>query len=127
MNRVVIGIGSNINPDKNIPRALDLLSHKTRLCKQSSLVTTKPIGFSDQNDFVNGAVLVETTCTISELNSYLKEVEKKCNRVKTENKNGPRTIDLDVIVWNDRLVDDDYYSRDFLQKAVKELIPDFRP
>jgi 7,8-dihydro-6-hydroxymethylpterin-pyrophosphokinase len=46
--------------------------------------------------------------------------------VKTENKNGPRCIDLDIVVWNRKVIDRDFYDRDFLQTVVLELMPDLR-
>ncbi|MCD6115578.1 2-amino-4-hydroxy-6-hydroxymethyldihydropteridine diphosphokinase, partial [bacterium] len=55
---------------------------------------------------------------------FLKDVEKSLKRERTENKFGPRTIDLDIVVWNNAVIDDDVYTRGFLKKAVKFLIPD---
>lgn len=121
MNRTVVGIGSNIEPVSNIERALTLLDTDHRCIKKSALTLTEPIGFRDQPDFINGAVLVETSMEVGEFRQYLKGIENRLGRVRTENKNGPRTIDLDVVIWNGLIVDDDYYTRDFLQKAVDEL------
>jgi len=39
---------------------------------------------------------------------------------------GPRTIDLDILIWNKKVVDEDYYKRDFLRKGVEEIIPDLK-
>ena len=47
-------------------------------------------------------------------------------RVKTSNKEGPRIIDLDIIIWNNKIIDDDVYKRTFLQNSVIELLPDFK-
>ncbi|MBN1575878.1 MAG: 2-amino-4-hydroxy-6-hydroxymethyldihydropteridine diphosphokinase [Chitinispirillaceae bacterium] len=121
MNRVVIGIGSNIDPYRHIERALDCLAKEHRLIRSSSLSVTAPLGFAAQADFVNGAALIGTDLDINRFTRYLKDLEQRLGRVKTENKSGPRTIDLDIVVWNGTVVDDDYYKRDFLRKTVDEI------
>ena len=87
----------------------------------SSWIKTKPIGITDQDDFLNGAVKIHTTMRKEELTNYLKKLEDRLGRDRTLPKFGPRVIDLDVIVWNSKIVDDDYYERDFVKKAVDEL------
>lgn len=121
MNRAIIGVGSNIAPADNIPRALALLKQHHHVLGKSSLVTTSPIGFANQDDFINGAIAVETTCEQQQFTTYLKTVEDKLGRVRTVNKFGPRPIDLDIVVWNGTIIDNDYFSRDFLRNAVEEL------
>ena len=46
-------------------------------------------------------------------------------RIKTSNKQGPRIIDLDIVIWNNKIMDDDVYQRGFLKNSILELIPDF--
>jgi 2-amino-4-hydroxy-6-hydroxymethyldihydropteridine diphosphokinase len=122
MNTVIVGVGSNIQPDSTIKQARTILSHEHQVIKESAFVATAPIGFTDQPDFVNGAFFVETDMDLPGFENYLKEVENRLGRVRTGNKFGPRTIDLDIIVWNGRVVSDDYATRDFVKKAVDELI-----
>jgi 2-amino-4-hydroxy-6-hydroxymethyldihydropteridine diphosphokinase len=121
VNRVFIGIGSNIDPYRNIERALDRLARHHRLVRSSSFTVTAPVGFAAQPDFVNGAALVETELDIEAFTRYCKTLEQRLGRVKTANKSGPRTIDLDIVIWNDTVVDDDFYTRDFLRNAIEEL------
>ena len=123
MNRVVIGVGSNIDPDQNIPRAIDRIRRRHHLLAQSRFVETEPIGPSDQPNFLNGALLVETEMGRDELTGWLKQVEEELGRVRTGDKYGPRPIDLDIVVWNGRVVDDDVYEREFLRQAVLEVLP----
>ena len=125
MNRVVIGVGSNIEPLHNIGRARSLLELSHKVLKESQLIHTKPIGVVDQADYVNGAVLLETALDIDQFNELLKDIEDQCGRTRNGSKFGPRTIDLDIVVWNVDIVDKDYYERDFLKKAVLECIPEF--
>lgn len=119
--RVIIGIGSNIHPEENIYRAIDLLKQHTLLLKKSSFIETEPIGFTEQANFINGAVLIETEKSVDELKNLLHEIENQLGRIRTENKFGPRTIDLDIIMFDGIIIDKDFYTRDFLKKSVEEL------
>lgn len=125
-NSVVIGVGSNIRPEKNISLAKAAIESAHELVKASLFVKTKPLGFKDQDEFTNGAYLINTDMEKSELKSWLNNLESKLGRVRTENKNGPRVIDLDILVWNGEVVDDDVMERDFVMKAVSELLPDLK-
>ena len=126
MNEAIISVGSNIEPEKNVVRAQDKLAKTQTFVKASRFYRTKPIGFTDQDDFLNGAYLLRTEDSLESLEKKLKQIEIEMGRVKTENKNGPRCIDLDVVVWNRQIIDSDFYDRDFLQKTVLELMPDLR-
>lgn len=121
MNTCIIGIGSNIDAEKNIPQAIRILTHDVHVLQTSTMLKTKPIGFTDQHDFTNGAVKIETKWSLKELNKYLKKVEDQLGRDRSQIKFGPRTIDLDIMVWNDKIVDQDYYTRDFLRQSAAEL------
>lgn len=100
---------------------LEQLQQKVTILKVSSFRKTKPIGIEDQPYFTNGAVKVETHFNVSELNLMLKQIEDQMGRDRTKPKFGPRCIDLDIAVWNGEIVDQDYYSRDFLRNSVDEL------
>ena len=122
MNEVIIGIGSNIDAESNIPKMLDLISQHVEVVKVSSLIKTKPIGIKEQPDYINGAVKVRTNLLLEELKGLLKNIEDQMGRDRTGSKFGPRCIDLDIVVWNGEITDNDYYTRDFLQNSVQELI-----
>jgi 2-amino-4-hydroxy-6-hydroxymethyldihydropteridine diphosphokinase len=121
-NSVIISIGSNIDAEKNIRIMLDLLSKHTEIVKVSRLVITKPIGIENQPDFTNGAVKIATPLEKDKLNKLLKTIEDQLGRDRTAAKFGPRTIDLDIVVWNGEIIDNDYYTRDFLKVSVEELV-----
>ncbi|WP_211316002.1 2-amino-4-hydroxy-6-hydroxymethyldihydropteridine diphosphokinase [Mangrovibacterium marinum] len=121
MNTCIISIGSNIHPDENIRKMLAILCAECCLLKVSDLIRTKPIGIEDQPDFVNGAALLKTELERGVFEAYLKDVEDRLGRDRSLPKFGPRTMDLDLVVWNDELQDEDYFTRDFLRKAVNQL------
>lgn len=124
-NRAVLGLGSNIDPEENIRKAMEIIRGEVSLIKASSFVETEPVGFKEQRSFINGALLIETPLGASELKTRLRGIEAGLGRVRTGDKNGPRTIDLDILVWNGEIVDDDVYEREFLRSSIRELIPGF--
>ena len=121
-NIVVLGIGSNIEAEFNISKMMEILGKKVQIQKISSFLRTKPIGIENQADFTNGAIKIETPLNKKDLTNLLKSIEDQLGRDRTAPKFGPRTIDLDIVVWNGEIVDKDYYTRDFLQKTVQEVI-----
>ena len=121
MNEVIIGIGSNINADENIAKMLEILKGEVTIIQVSSMIKTKPIGIENQPDFTNGAVKISTDLEQSDLKKQLKQIEDRMGRDRTGPKFGPRCIDLDIAVWNGEVVDEDYYTRDFLRISVQEL------
>lgn len=125
-HQVIIELGSNIEPEKYIPKAKQLLSEKFKIISESKFVKTKPIGGISQPDFINGAVLLETELSAQELKTVLKSLEEQLGRKKGSPSFGPRTMDLDIVVWNDEIVDSDFYKRAYLKESVLELCPDLR-
>lgn len=121
MNDCIIGIGSNIEAEKNITEMLRLLSADVEVIKVSKLMQTKPIGITNQADYTNGAVSIRTIMNLETLSLYLKTLEDKMGRDRTQPKFGPRKIDLDILIWNNKVVDQDYYTRDFLRISAAEL------
>jgi len=121
MNDCIIGIGSNIEADQNIPEMLRLLADKVEIVQVSQMVQTKPIGIAEQADYTNGAVLIRTEMTLETLSLYLKKLEDRMGRDRSQKKFGPRNIDLDILIWNNKVVDQDYYTRDFLRNSAAEL------
>jgi len=117
----IIGIGSNIDPEKNIASALFILRQEQEFVSVSSLIKTSPIWISEQPDFLNGAAKVLTEMELADFKSYLKGVEDRLKRDRTTPKYGPRTIDLDIVKWDGEIIDPDYYSREFLKNAVDEI------
>ncbi len=127
MNRAVIGVGSNIEPERNVPEARRHIAQRHRVVAASPFVQTRPVGYADQPDFTNGALLVETAVDRERLRADLKAIETMLGRQPGENRYGPRAIDLDIVVWNGRIVDLDFYTREFLREAVMAVLPDLEP
>ncbi|MDP3914162.1 MAG: 2-amino-4-hydroxy-6-hydroxymethyldihydropteridine diphosphokinase [Bacteroidota bacterium] len=121
MNDCIIGIGSNNEAGYHIAEMLRLLAADVYIVQVSQMVQTKPIGIAEQPDYTNGAVRIQTEMELEELSSYLKQLEDLMGRDRTQKKFGPRNIDLDILIWNNEVVDPDYYTREFLRKSAAEL------
>ena len=126
VNRAVIGVGSNIAPEVNVPRARERIARRHVIVAESPLVETRPIGYVRQPDFTNGALLVETRVGCERLRADLKAIEVLLGREPGKDRYGPRTIDLDIVVWNGDVVDHDLYTRDYLRDAVLAVLPDLK-
>lgn len=126
MNQAVIGVGSNIEPKLNVPRARERIAHRHVIIAESPLVETSPVGYVHQPDFTNGALLVETNLDRERLTADLKAIEAMLGRRHGTNRYGPRTIDLDIVVWNGEVIDRDLYTRDYLREAVLAVLPDLK-
>ena len=100
-NNFYVLVGSNIEPTKNIKKGLNLIEqeNKISLIKQSSDYQSKAVGKAG-DDFINKVINCSTDMNFKETLNYLKSVEKRCGRMREENKFIPRTLDLDIIDWN---------------------------
>ncbi len=130
MKNVYIALGTNIgNREENIKNALDCLVGFVNIVRQSSVYDTKPVGYKDQGNFLNMVVEVETRLTPTDLLTSLKKIEKKMGRVKTI-RNGPRIIDLDILLFgNERVLTDvleiphkRMYERSFVLDPLSEIV-----
>jgi len=105
MVRVFIGVGSNLgNRQENIDNALSLLAPRCKIIKKSSIYETEPVGYEKQGKFLNLVVIVGTELKALEMLDFLLDIEKKLGRVRGI-KNGPRTIDLDILFYGDDIIE----------------------
>ncbi len=125
MHQAILSVGSNINPQDNCRQAEAILTAEHRFLGRSPYIITAPVGYQDQDDFLNGAYLVETALSYEEFNAYLKDVERRLGRVKGPIKSGPRTMDLDIIVWDGVVVHEDYGTKDYTTHPVDEVLAAF--
>lgn len=98
-----IGIGGNMgDKEKNIKGALERInkSHHTKITKTSKFYETRPVGYLDQDDFLNCAIEAKTLLVPLELVRFLLSIEKEFNRERVI-RWGPRTVDLDVLLYDD--------------------------
>jgi 2-amino-4-hydroxy-6-hydroxymethyldihydropteridine diphosphokinase len=131
MSEVWLGLGSNVGDKRgNIQQALDRIAGACRLLAVSSIYKTEPVGFQDQDWFLNCAVKVATEQRPRALLEWLKSIEQELGRTHRI-KNGPRTIDLDILLYDDLVVDEDglaiphprMHERLFVLAPLREIAP----
>ena len=133
-NLAYLSLGSNIEPEQNLPAAVSQLAQFGRVRAVSIVWETLPVGFSDQPNFLNAAVLLETHLSAQALREEaITAIEAALGRVRTENKNGPRTIDIDIMLFNHdiiqlerrRIPDPGVLERSFVAIPLAEISPDY--
>ena len=131
---VYLGLGSNLDyPDRQVRTALREIYEipETGLVKVSSLYETTPVGIADQPPFINAVAQVETTLSPHDLLQQLLDIEERHARVRNE-KNGPRTLDLDILIFNEWRIDDGrlttphprMHERAFVLVPLLEIAPE---
>lgn len=135
MTRTFVGLGANLDdPRGSIERALELLRAEpgVDVVAVSTLRETEPVGYEDQPRFLNGAAELRTTLTARELLGRLLAIERRLGRVRGSGPRfGPRTIDLDLLLHGDEVVDEPglqlphprLHERRFALEPLAELDP----
>ncbi len=119
MNRAMIVLGSNLNPETHIQKAKDLISKTHKVLKWSAFEKTPAIGDPTQSDFLNGIVLIETSWTQEKLRVWLKEIEDQEGRNRQQK--FPVSLDLDLILWNNKMRSHTVYKKNFLKAFLHHL------
>ncbi len=104
MTTVYIALGSNIDAERNLREAAALLRERFPGIRFSPIYRTKAMGYEDQADFLNGVAALETQETPEELQEALQAVERALKKAPPF-RNGPRTIDLDLLLYGDEVLD----------------------
>ncbi|CAN5211294.1 2-amino-4-hydroxy-6-hydroxymethyldihydropteridinediphosphokinase [soil metagenome] len=107
--RAYVGLGANLGPrEVTLLRAVDLLAAEPEIevLAVSQLRDTDPVGKVDQPTYLNGAVAVETGLSPRDLLDALLRVEQELGRTRDGERWGPRTIDLDLLVYGGEIVDE---------------------
>ena len=132
---VYISVGSNLG-DKHANCQFGInslaVTDGIRLVKQSPFYRTEPVGYEDQDWFINGVFCIETDLTPVELLKQMQSVQDRAGRKKSMVRNGPRTLDLDILMFDDQVVDTDtlliphprMHERRFVLQPFCDISPD---
>ena len=134
-NRVFIALGSNIDAESNLVAATQWLRRYGSIPAVSTVYETLPVGDTQQPAFLNAAVLLVTPLSLSQLlDEVVPTIETALGRVRDPQRpNGPRTIDLDVVLFNNsvercgrrQIPDPDVLAYRFMAVPLAELEPDY--
>ena len=129
--RVYVSVGANVAPERNIADGLGLLAGRLTIDAVSTFYRTPAIGRPEQDDYLNGVIALDTALEPLALKEVLREVERALGRVRTEDAYAPRTLDLDILLYGNRVFieaeleipDPDIATRPFLAAGLIELDP----
>ena len=124
LHRACLCLGSNIEPEANIQQAVALLKEMTNVEGLSNCYETSAVG-SDGPNFLNMAACLLTTMDSAAIKgNIIQPIEQRLGRVRQPDKNAPRTIDLDLIVYDYEVLDPTLWQRVHLALPFSELVPD---
>ncbi len=110
MIKVIIAIGSNLgNPVEQAKVAIEALHHlpNCKVTATSSLYSSSPMGPQDQPDYINAVVELETNLEPLDLLDLTQKIELEQGRIRKDERWGPRTLDLDIILFGDQTIDNE--------------------
>ncbi len=133
-NLAYLSLGSNIEPERNLAAAVDWLGRWGRVQAVSTVWESAPAGFADQPNFLNAAALLETGLSAQALRQEaITSIETALGRVRTTDKNAPRPIDIDIMLFNRDVLqvgrrhipDPEVLERPFVAIPLAEIAPDY--
>ena len=134
MEHVYIGLGSNLAaPEQQLNAALKALAQlpSTRLVACSAYYSSAPLGPADQPRYTNAVAQLETNLAPHALLDHLQTIELRQGRQRKTERWGPRTLDLDILLFGERIIDDErlcvphyhMHARPFVLQPLTELCP----
>ena len=134
MTRAYVGLGANLGDrERTLHGAVDALAAEdgVEVVAVSTLRETEPVGVGEQPLYLNGAAELETTLTAHQLLDRLLVVEQRFGRVRVPGEHAPRTLDLDLLLYGDEVIDERgvtvphprLHERRFVLEPLAELDP----
>lgn len=125
IHNIYLSIGSNIEPEKNLTQAIFELKKLVGIQAVSSAWRSAAVGTSGPV-FLNAAILVGTPLSAADLKAQvLLPIETKLGRIRTTNKNAPRPIDLDIIIFDEHLLDEELWNQAHIAVPLAEIFPGY--
>lgn len=135
MNTAFIGLGSNLSePEQQIRLAVKAIGQLPEVNNRlvSALYFSRPMGPQDQPNYMNAVLKIETSLPALKLLDGLQSIENKAGRVRKDNRWGPRILDLDILLFNNEIIENErltvpHYGlkeREFVLTPLVEIAPD---
>lgn len=137
-NLAYLSLGSNLDKEKNLPLAVRMLAEYGVVRAVSTVWETAPLGAAPQPTYFNAIVLLETSLPAAVLREKaLKNIESRLGRARTSDSNAPRTIDIDIMLFNEDILtlknrresrhipDPEIHERAFVAIPLAEIAPDY--
>jgi 2-amino-4-hydroxy-6-hydroxymethyldihydropteridine diphosphokinase len=132
---VYLGLGTNLAPERHLRAAVLALAEWGEVRAVSPVYRTTPVGYADQPDYLNAALLLATALSpVAIWDTMIPRIEASLGRKRSENRNAPRTIDIDLLLYGDlvttvgrhELPNPDLLTRSFSAVPVADLSPSLR-
>ena len=125
LHRVYLSLGSNIEAENNLPKAIELLRKAGKVEAISRLWESESVGFDGPN-FLNLCVLFLSSLQPYKLKeNIIRPIEAELGRIRYADKNAPRTIDIDMVLFDETPLNTEFWDYAFVAVPLAELIPDF--
>ena len=126
MHLAYLNLGSNIQPESNLPKAVELLSQYGEIQNISSVWASEPVG-TIGNNYLNACVKFKTPLSSSELKeSAIHPIEDQLGRERSKNKFAPRSMDIDIILFDDEPVNLGVWEVAFVVVPLADIYPNFK-
>lgn len=119
-HKVIIALGSNVDHEANICKALAGIAGIVDIDRQSETAWTEPVGMAS-GMFLNSMVAGKTRLTLGELTDETKKIESCCGRTKAEAAAGRIAIDIDILEYDGLRLHPDDWNRSYIQQLMKEI------
>ena len=121
-----LSMGSNIEPKANLPKAVRLLSGQGKLLKVSSVWESEPVGTTGDN-YLNVCILFESIATlVVQKENIIETIERKLGRRRGDDKYAPRTMDIDIVLFDGYPINTEDWDRAYVVVPLAEIYPDFQ-
>jgi 2-amino-4-hydroxy-6-hydroxymethyldihydropteridine diphosphokinase len=125
LHEAYLNIGSNIEPRRNLPLAIRLLQQYGQVKAFSNVWQSHAFGLNGP-DFLNACILFLTPLDARDLKEQvIRPIEAELGRVRGPDKYAPRTIDIDIILFDDEPFGWEFWSNAFVVVPLADLLPDF--
>jgi 2-amino-4-hydroxy-6-hydroxymethyldihydropteridine diphosphokinase len=125
IHEVYIGFGSNIDPANNFKLAVKQLRNSVQIKAITKVWETPPVGTSGPN-FLNAAALIHTPLELDALReNVLRQIESKMGRIRTDDPNASRPIDLDILLFDEKVIENEIWTQAHIALPLAELLPNF--
>ena len=125
LHKIFLSLGSNVQPEIYLPKAIDLLREYGRVQAISTVWESRAV-VADASNFLNVCLLFVTSIAPENLKAQvIHPIEAQLGRVRSENKNAPRTIDIDIAMADGIPVNLEFWNYAFVVVPLAELAPEF--
>jgi len=124
-HRAYLNLGSNIQPEVNLAKAVELLHQHGKVLKVSKAWESKSVGAEGPN-YLNACILFETDHMQVELKEQIiRPIEAELGRKRNKNKYAPRTIDIDIVLFDDEPYNNEFWKFAFVIVPLAEIYPSY--